>query len=1082
MRCKLGVVIAALFLGAVTVGGQGTIFTVVGKYTRGSQISTQTSFGLLSAVAVAATGEVFMSDIENHIVVMLRPDGTYDVIAGSRSEGLTAEGGNSLKDGLSLPLGIALAPGVQPPRAGTGGAIVSGTIYLAEAGNNRVIKLKDGVVTTVAGGAEPGLANPFTGEIDLGDGKPATQANLEFPIHIAFDSKGNLYIADSGHHRIRKVDSAGVISTVAGTGDAGFSGDLNLAIGASLDSPWGVAVDAAGNIYISDSGNQRIRRVNANGFISTIAGDGNADYSGDGSLATAASLYAPTGIALDAAGNLYVADSFNHRIRKVSPAGIISTVAGNGLPDFSGDGGPATRASLLFPADVAVDQAGNIYVADEGNSRVRKVSAAGTIGTIAGAGEGLLIENASLATFTPTAVALDASGNLYFADHLKGLVFKVTPNGILTTFGSEIFQPGFIKEETLAGLPAGGGTPLKSADLNLRSIATDRAGNVYISASGYGFERTAVGPQGGVYGGIWKVSSSAFTTVITKVWDCFESFRDSQPLPDSPVCPFPGSIAVDGAGTVYFAGFKSWQASTGGYVHGLEAVIAKVLAPRQISILSSNTAADSIAVDALGNLYYALFRVYRIGLDGSKTLVAGGGAESKFCGDGGPATNACLDHPGGLALDGAGNLYIADTYNNRVRKVDSRGVITTIAGNGSMGFSGDGGPATSAQLNHPTDLALDTSGNLYLTDSGNGLIRKVTFGPQTGTPKIAASPTSLTFAALKGISPDFPQNLGITNAGTGSLSWTASVATSSGGNWLKVSDNAGTAPSLLSVSADSASLANGTYKGIITINGTGATNSPQTVPAELTVFELAAPPTGLATPSVTPPAITNGASFRSGVTPGSILTIFGTALTKGVDGVVLGGELPLPTQLKGTSVTIGGIPAPLFAIANVGGQEQINLQVPWEVGSQAIADVVVNNNGVKGQAVPMAILLFQPGVFTLDGLTGVILHADNRLVSGGLPAKKGEVVIIYATGLGPVSPEGRTGQAAPSSPLSLTTVRPVVTIGNAVAEVQFSGLAPGFVGLYQLNITIPGSAKSGVQSLIISMEGVKSRPVTIAIE
>jgi sugar lactone lactonase YvrE len=189
------------------------------------------------------------------------------------------------------------------------------------------------------------------------------------------DSAGNLYFVDAGNHRVRKVSSAGVITTVAGNGVPGFSGDGGQAASAQLNNPHGLAMDAVGNLYIADSYNHRIRKITTTGIISTVAGNGKQGYSGDGGPAASAQLFNPNAIAVDSSGNLYIADTWNHSIRKVTNAGIISAVAGNGVSGFSGDDGPAASAQLNAPYGITVDSAGNLYIAEYGNHRIRKVTA-----------------------------------------------------------------------------------------------------------------------------------------------------------------------------------------------------------------------------------------------------------------------------------------------------------------------------------------------------------------------------------------------------------------------------------------------------------------------------------------------------------------------------------------------------------------------------------------------------------------------------------------------------------------------------------------------------------------------------------
>ena len=275
-----------------------------------------------------------------------------------------------------------------------------------------------------------------------GDNGAAISANLYNPYGVAVDSAGNLYIADSNNQRIRKMAAAtGIITTVAGNGTAGFSGDNGAATSANLYNPYGVAVDSAGNLYIADSNNYRIRKVAAaTGIITTVAGNGTSGYSGDNGSATSASIGSSQGVAVDSAGNLYIADSNNYRIRKVAAAtGIITTVAGNGTRGFSGDNGSATSASIGSSQGVAVDSAGNLDVADSNNYHIRKVAAAtGIITTVAGNGtRGFSGDNGSATSASidsPYGVAVDSVGNLYIADSFNYRIRKVAAaTGIITT-------------------------------------------------------------------------------------------------------------------------------------------------------------------------------------------------------------------------------------------------------------------------------------------------------------------------------------------------------------------------------------------------------------------------------------------------------------------------------------------------------------------------------------------------------------------------------------------------------------------------------------------------------------------------
>jgi sugar lactone lactonase YvrE len=276
-----------------------------------------------------------------------------------------------------------------------------------------------GILTTVAGNGTAGYN---------GDDIAADCAELNCPFGVAVDSAGNLYIADERNQRIRKVDASGIITTVAGNGTAGYNGDNIAATRAELNYPAGVAVDSAGNLYIADERNQRIRKVDANGTITTVAGNGTAGYNGDNVGATSAELNYPAGVAVDSAGKLYIADFANRRIRKVDASGTITTVAGNGTAGYNGDDIAATRAEV-DPAAVAVDSEGNLYIGDYRNQRIRKVDASGTITTVAGNGtagyngDNIAATNAELNY--PTGLVVGSAGDFYIADYNNQRVRKV---------------------------------------------------------------------------------------------------------------------------------------------------------------------------------------------------------------------------------------------------------------------------------------------------------------------------------------------------------------------------------------------------------------------------------------------------------------------------------------------------------------------------------------------------------------------------------------------------------------------------------------------------------------------------------
>jgi uncharacterized protein (TIGR03437 family) len=560
-----------------------------------------------------------------------------------------------------------------------------------------------------------------------------------------------------------------IITTFAGDNVAGYTADAVAANTSELNNPLGIALDSAGNLYIADQLNQRIREVKA-GTISTVAGDGTPGYTGDTAAATSAELDDPSGIAVDSSGNLYIADTSNHVIRKVA-GGTITTYAGTNVSGGTGDHGLAIDAQLANPTGLTLDAAGNLYIADTGNSRIRIVTKA--------TGDITSLSTGNFILSSPKGVAVDAAGNVYIADTNNSRVLKVAPSGSIT------------KTTTVAG-----------------------------------------------------------TSVIG------------------------------------------------------------------------------------------------------------------FSGDGGPATSAQLAYPSSLAVDAAGNIYIADSYNQRIRRVSAAtGIITTVAGTKFSGYTGDGGSSTSAELSFPRVVLLDPSGNIYISDTQNNVIRLMT--------------------------PNAPS-----------------------------------------------------IGGVITASGFGGFTS---------------------------------------IAPGAFIEIYGSNLA--ADSLNWGSSfngVNAPTSLAGTMVTIGGQPA-FIAYASPG---QVNALVPSNVGTgqqQITVTTAIGTSAAYTVTVnPTAAGLLAPGYLNIGGMQYVgALFPDYQTfvappgaISGytSRRAKPGDVLIIFGVGFGPVTPNIPAGQIVPGN--TALTLPFQISFGPAPATLQYAGLAPSLVGVYQFNVVVPNIPPSDAVPVTFTLGGV----------
>ncbi|MGA9657555.1 MAG: hypothetical protein WBQ60_00440 [Asticcacaulis sp.] len=650
-----------------------------------------------------------MTDSDEHIVRRISPTGVITTVAGNGIVGSGGDNGLATQAQLYTPKGIAV---------GTDG------VYIADYQNNRIRKVSNtGIITTVAGTGGYG----FTG-----DGGPATAAQLAGPTDVAITPAGELLITDV-YQRVRRISANGTISTLAGNGTIGFSGDGGPAINASFRSLVGIAIDATGNVYVADSGNNRVRRIGIDGIITTVAGNGGSGFGGDGELATQATVQGPQFLAFDASGALYITQS-DSRIRRVGIDGLVSTVAGTGMADFSGDGGLATQASLNYPSGIFVNANGEKYVADRENYRIRKISVNGVISTVAGGylGNGGLATNAYLRRGlfvtplgTPTNVAVDNRGNVYVSSRYSHEIRKVNPTGVISTVaGTGVL--GY----------SGDGGPATSAKLAYpRGVAPDKTGNLFI-VDQYNSRIRKINPE---------------QLITTVAGNGQVNFIDNTPNLSSAEFYNSSTLPIDSVGNLYVfssccvakinpAGVISvvagTTAGTGFSGDGGPATNARLSYPTSAVVGENNTL---YIADGNNN------RIRKVNADGIITTIAGTGSAG-FGGENVAAVSTPVV-PTAITRDAAGNLYISESTFPRIRKIDRNGIITTVAGSGVRGNTGDGGTATNAQLGRPEEIIFDAAGNLYIADAANRNVRKVTYPVQANliaTSSCSATSTTLT--------------------------------------------------------------------------------------------------------------------------------------------------------------------------------------------------------------------------------------------------------------------------------------------------------------------------------------------------
>ncbi len=680
------------------------------------------------------------------------PPGAITTVAGGTTyvgDGLLAESAV-----LRRPEGLALTPG--------------GDIVIADAGQQRVRRISAvaGVINTIAGIGSAGYS---------GDGLPAVLSALSAPSSIAFDVEGNLYLADSANHRVRMLEAAtGRLLDIAGTGVPGFSGD-GPALQSQLNQPAGIAVAPDGSIWVSDQANHRIRRIDpVSGRLETVAGTGQAGHGGDQGPATQALLNSPAGLEAAPDGSVFVADRDNHRVRVIDPDGLIRTVAGTGDAGFSGDDGPAVEADLHLPSDVALDPDAGLLIADSGNHRIRRVDRGqGLITTIAGTGvagfggDGGAAVLASLQQ--PAALAVDGTGNVLIADTLNRRVRRIhAVTGVISTvagssadFGGDGGPPALAALESPSGLAVIGEGLLVAEEEGHRIRIADLPGDgptlsgtdetiVTLAGDGIPGDRDAAGdprqarfssPSGLSLGpsevlliadpGNHKLRRLDGDSVLTLAGNGQPGYLDDVPAL-SAAFRSPSDVIVDPLGGFLIAdtlNHRIRRLDPQGFVNSLAGTgIAGDTGDGDQPTRARLNQPTALVADSEGRIFFCDRGNHKIRMIDRTartiTTIAGTGQPGDS-GDGGPAVAARLREPSGLVLAGP-LLFIADTGNHRIRLVNlDSGLIRPFAGDGTPGFGGDGGSAGNARLRRPSRLALDGLGNLLFSDQGNQRVRLI---------------------------------------------------------------------------------------------------------------------------------------------------------------------------------------------------------------------------------------------------------------------------------------------------------------------------------------------------------------------
>jgi len=749
-------------------------------------------------VAVDSSGNYYIASFNQHRVFKVNTAGTITVVAGSGAQGYYGDGvtGGAGNASLYHPYAVAVDS--------------SGNVYIADQYNCvvRKVTVSTNTITTVAGTAGScGYA---------GDGGKGTVAELNYPSGVALDSSGDLFIGDTNNCVVREVIiSTNIISTYAGDHTCGYSGDTLAATSAELNYPAGAAADSSGNLYIADASNCVIREVTkSSGKISTVAGNHTCGFMGDGGLATSAELNTVYGVAVSGT-TVTFADYNNQRVRQFTVGGNINTVAGTGTAcqGTCGEGGAATSAELYDPVGVATTTGGTIYIGDNYNYAVDSFTVGGNLNRVAGNHSYNLETQYSGAPATgvvlnyPYGITDDSSGNVYIADSHNFMVREDVKSTSLVNFFAGDGTEGYL----------GDGGPATSAELNYDyGVAKDSSGNVYI-ADTYNCLIRKVNTAG-------TISTFAGLVVSGSV-RC--GYSGDGGAATSAELNYPDGVAVDSKNNVYIADSNNEvvrKVSTAGTITTI-AGIGQINGysgdggPATNALLYGPTA---VTVDPAANVFIADYyncRIREISAATSIITTVAGNGNCSFTGDGLAIDNG-VGYPQGVAVDANDNLFIGDN-NQRVRWVNPQGFMTTVAGTGQAGYSGDGGSATAAELYTPTGVTLDSAGDILVSDYNNLRVRNI-----TAFAAVSTSTGSMAFGLTAVGSTSSPQTLIVSAYGPVTIS---NITASS--NYTEADDCPATMANgtTCTMYVYFAPTASGTLNGSITIDSNGFFNQVNTV-------------------------------------------------------------------------------------------------------------------------------------------------------------------------------------------------------------------------------------------------------------